>query len=67
MAVPSNLIPSYFVAVVLYEIILLSVHATYPTHLFLLGFSNLMLLFKNAHYEKCNTFSVNTTILAQHQ
>jgi hypothetical protein len=55
------------VAVVLYEIILLSVHATYPTHLFLLGFSNLMLLFKNAHYEKCNTFSVNTTILAQHQ
>jgi len=45
MDVPSNLILSYFVAVVLYEILLLSVHATYPTDLILLGFSNLMLIF----------------------
>jgi len=42
MAVPSNLIPSYFVAVVLYEVILLSMHAAYPKHLILIGFSNLL-------------------------
>ena len=45
MAVPSYLIPSYFMVIVLYEIIFLSVHATYPTHLILLGFSNLILIF----------------------
>jgi hypothetical protein len=45
MDVPRSLLPLYFVAIVLYEIIHLSMHGKYPTHLILFGFSNLILIF----------------------